>query len=123
MPRSNNLAWLRAIRDGKGQEALPLIEEAIKAQGPSAALLDTRAVIYMSLGQGPPAVQDLEEAILSAENSAHYFHLARALLLCDNRERAISYWQKAKSMGLTPETVDPLERATYQQMVAQLDHK
>ena len=59
----NNLAELLALRGQKSQEALALVEEAIKWGGPIPAFLDTRASVLLALGQPEKALADLDEVI------------------------------------------------------------
>ena len=60
---AHNLAWVLAFEPGKGREALETINRAIALDGPKPDLLDTRAVVQLSLGQSEPAVRDLQDAI------------------------------------------------------------
>lgn len=119
----NNLAWLLALHGGRSEQALALVEEAIRAVGPAAFLLDTRAVIRLGMGQAGPAVEDLQEALRDRPTASIYFHLARAQVAGGKMSEAVASWQKAKSLGLTPEEIDPLERVAYQELVARLDQK
>jgi tetratricopeptide (TPR) repeat protein len=116
----NNLAWLLSHRDpspSKTQEALELIDRAIEVAGENATLLDTRAEIYLELGQTNRALQDLGRALkLKPSGRASYFHLARAHWMAQNKVESRTAFQRAVELGLTPETVDPLERASYLQL-------
>ena len=47
----NNLAWLLSHRDRASPGALELINRAIDVAGEDPGLLDTRAVIFLQLGQ------------------------------------------------------------------------
>jgi len=55
----NNLAWLLAVRDGRGEEALSLIERAIEVAGPDGGLLDTQ-------GSGLLVAYTMSLALMSA---------------------------------------------------------
>ena len=59
----NNLAWLMALKDGKGREALEYINRAIKLKGPLPDFLDTRGVVYLTVGDSQLAIDDLEKAV------------------------------------------------------------
>ena len=48
---SNNLAWLMALKGGRGPEALDLIDKAITVKGPLPEYLDTRGMIYLGAGE------------------------------------------------------------------------
>jgi tetratricopeptide (TPR) repeat protein len=117
----NNLAWLLAFQREPDKEALTLSNEAIELGGQVPALLDTRAVVEMALGQSAAAVDDLQNATLDRATAAMCFHLARAYLLSQNRNGAVESWQRAKSLGLKPERIDPLELPAYRELAATLD--
>jgi tetratricopeptide (TPR) repeat protein len=109
----NNLAWLLAARDGKPKaaEALDLINHAIKAVGPSAELLDTRAFIYLKMDNAEEAVKDLKDAVKEHNPSAvMYFHLAQAQKMLKDPEAADSF-KRAKDLK-----VHPLEQRAYDQL-------
>src|SRR5262249_43112943 len=114
----NNLAWILALKEGRGEEALQLIERAMDVVGEIPELLDTRAMARLTLGQAELAAKDMEEAVAQAPSPSHYFHLARAQLAVDNRPAAEAAWRKAAALGLKP---DPLERAAYQELQSQLE--
>jgi pentatricopeptide repeat protein len=109
----NNLAWILALKQGKGAEALELAGQALQIIGPNPSLLDTRGVIYLSLGRVDQAVQDLEAALEEKPTATYCFHLARALAMAKNVDRAKEAFRRAKELGLTPNSLDPLEREEY----------
>jgi tetratricopeptide (TPR) repeat protein len=115
----NNLAWL-VNRDGDHAQALALVNEAVERVGPGAELLDTRAVIYLSQGRPAQAIADLEEAIAQTPSAVRYFHLAQACLLAQKQGAAREAMQQARSAGLKPHQLHPLERPAYDQMLASL---
>ena len=49
-------AGLTALRSNKGEAALELINRALEKTGPVAELLDTRGVIYLTMGKGEEAL-------------------------------------------------------------------
>ncbi len=106
----NNLAWLLSQRGGNGAEALPLIERAIKAFGPTPDLLDTRALVHLSLKQGERARADLETSLADTPSAARYFHLARVHQLAGNAEAATAALEKARSLGLKRGQLHPVEQ-------------
>ncbi len=117
----NNLAWMMAIKqEGKGPEALQLLGRAIDLAGPRGPLLDTRAVIHMKMGRSDLAVSDLEAAIAENPIAPMYFHLAQAFLMANRREDAQTALLDAQRLGLKPNSLDPLERPAYTQVVAAL---
>jgi tetratricopeptide (TPR) repeat protein len=116
----NNLAWLLALSSGRAEQALGLIEQALKTAGPVGGLLDTRAVIYLTLGRTKDAVQDLQKAVAETPTPARYFHLALAQKKAGDRDAAVRAWQEAGRLGLSPEALHPLEKGAYQLLLAEL---
>jgi tetratricopeptide (TPR) repeat protein len=118
----NNLAWLLALKGGHADEALKLVESAVKISGPNPDLLDTRAVAYLAMT--PPvamaAVKDLKDVVKDAPSPTAYFHLAQAQLQAGQRKEALDAWRKANDMRLDPQILHPRERAAYDQLVAAL---
>src|SRR5207302_2010825 len=84
----NNLAWLLALRTQHGEEALTLINRAIENVGPRGELLDTRSVVYLTLGKATEARADAEETLKEAATATRYFHLARIQHAANNRDAA-----------------------------------
>jgi tetratricopeptide (TPR) repeat protein len=119
----NNLAWLLAHRSGSGGEALVLINRALDAHGPKPALLDTRAMVYLALGQSDRAIADLQEATSDTPSASRYFHLARAHQLANNRKAALEALGKAKSSGLELHLLHPVERVAYRKMLDELEQR
>ncbi len=119
----NNLAWLLALGEGKGAEALEVIQQAVEAAGPLPTLLDTRAVIQLTLGRSAAAVKDLEEAVTLAPSPSRHFHLARAYALAGNRTLAARALQQARAGGLDEGRVDSLERDHYRRLCGELESK
>jgi tetratricopeptide (TPR) repeat protein len=115
----NNLAWLLTLRDAdaRGAEALELIERAIAVAGAQPALLDTRAVVLLTLQKVDPAIRDLEQAIAAEPEAAKYFHLARAHWLARSPAAAAEALKNGEELGLKPAALDPLERPEYNRLV------
>ena len=121
----NNLAWLMTLKDGKANEALALINQAIERKGPRLPdFLDTRGVIYLTAGDKQRAIQDLEDAVARDPSSPDkLFHLAQAYLEVHDKEKAKQNLEKAKSKGLVPSKLHPLEVSAYSKVVAELGLK
>lgn len=119
----NNLAWLVALESGKGDEALELIKRGMEIAGPLPAFLDTRGMIYLTLGLGDLAVNDLEEAVAASPSASRYFHLAQAYQKARNRIAADSAWRKARTLGLNAQTLGRLEQAAFQRLLEELEPK
>ena len=113
----NNLAWLLAQQESKADEALALVNRAIDLHGPVAPLLDTRAVVYLKMGDERAALRDAKAATAQQPTAAHFLHLAQACLLANDRDAAGKALQKAKAANLTPQSLHPLERNAYYQLL------
>lgn len=112
----NNLALLLAFQREHADEALPLINRAIAAGGPRSMLLDSRACVYLALGQPDRALDDLNEALADRRTPARYFHLAQAYRELGRNEEADEALDEAQKLGLDDKKLHPLERAAYHQM-------
>jgi Tfp pilus assembly protein PilF len=111
VPALNNLAWLLSFQKGKENEALELVDRAADLAGPDPVLLDTRAVIRLSLGQAEAALRDLRTAIaLGPQSPVFHYHLARAYRASKNEAEARKAFRRAEQLGLKQEAVDPRER-------------
>lgn len=118
----NNLAWLYALQ-GKADEALSVISDAIALRGEQANLLDTRAVAFIAKGKHALAVKDLQEVIAESPTASRYFHLAQAQLGTRNLVAARDAFERGKALGLSESTVDQLERGAFRQLLVQLDKR
>jgi Flp pilus assembly protein TadD len=109
----NGLAWLLALREqGKVPEALDLIDRAIELQGPSPALVDTKAVVLIRAGQFDRAIQDLSKAQgVDPRNPSLALHLAWAYQAGGKTQDARKAFQQAETLGWKPEQSDLLERS------------
>jgi tetratricopeptide (TPR) repeat protein len=112
----NNLALLLALRTTKGSEALALIDKALEQVGPMPGLLDTRATVYLALGDYVRATRDFEDALALQSSAAGYFRLAKARLLAGDRSAAREALRKADNSGLKVSQLHPLERSDYQRL-------
>jgi tetratricopeptide (TPR) repeat protein len=118
----NNLAVLLAFRGNAGNEALEHINHALELAGPQPGLLDSRAIVYMSLGQWQQAVRDLEDVGSMEPSLAHSLRLARAYLMGGDRRAALLTLRKAKTPNDNIKLTDfhPLERPVYEQVLRDL---
>lgn len=119
----NNLAWLLAQQSSKAEEALTLVNRAIATYGERPELLDTRAVVYLSLGKGQESVADLRRVVSDAPTPARYFHLSQAHHQSKDRSSALAALQRANELGLTPAQLHPSEREVYRRVTAELRQK
>ena len=116
----NNLAWLLAVRDKNSTEALKHIQQAIKNAGPATELLDTRATVYLRTKKLKLAIRDLNQVIEASPTPIHYLHLAQAHLLDGNQPAARQAFQAGRDLGLSTESLHPLERKVYKSISAKL---
>jgi cellulose synthase operon protein C len=121
VPAMNNRAWLLALKEDPGGEALTLIDRVLERTGPIANYLDTRAMAYLAAGRPAPATADMEEAIRQEPAAPFYLHLADARLRVGDRTAAAAALREGKNHGLRPEAVHPLERDRCRQMLAEIE--
>jgi tetratricopeptide (TPR) repeat protein len=117
---ANNVAMLLALQ-GRAPEALTIMNRLIERVGPVPAMLDTRAVVYMALDQAEPAVKDLEEVVTAGPTAARYYHLAQAQFRLNNKGASALAFQKARTLGLTPDRLHPLERPALKELQTRLE--
>jgi tetratricopeptide (TPR) repeat protein len=120
----NNLSWLLAQRSDDGAAALPLINRALDAYGPSPELLDTRAVVHLALNETKEAIADLEHAIAQdAATGARCFHLARAHHKANNADAAARAFRQAKDLGLRRQHLHPIEQQACGRVFDELEQR
>lgn len=113
----SNLAYLLAVRGGRASEAQTLIDRAVAVAGPSPDRQDTQAVIQMAQGSSNRAINTLEQLVATSPTPSRYFHLAQAYVMGQNRTAAAATLQKATKLGLGPDSVHPVERNPYAQLI------
>jgi tetratricopeptide (TPR) repeat protein len=119
----NNLALVLVVQGGHDAEALDLINHAISLDGENPSYLDTRGQAYLALGRTVDAIKDLEEATALAPSGEKYFHLAQAYGKAQKPDEARKALQKAKTVGFKVESLLPLERRVYEELVGKLAQK
>jgi len=112
----NDLAELLAFRRQQPEEALELVQTAIKMSGPVSNLLDTRASVYLALDKPREAIQDARDAIAENPRPNRHFHLARAYYQAKQKEKAAEALQEAEKLGLDPQQLHPLERPVFRKL-------
>jgi tetratricopeptide (TPR) repeat protein len=107
-----DLAWVLAMRDpSRTEEALELINRAIKSYGSLLPLVDTRAVVLIRANRSKEALQDLRDARAGdPANPDFAFHLAWALQDSGNLVEARQEFMEAEKLGLKEKNKDPLSR-------------
>jgi tetratricopeptide (TPR) repeat protein len=116
----NNLAILLALRGSGGREPLRLIEKAIELAGSNPGLLDSRATIYLALGDARRAADDLAQALKGRPSPGSYFRQALAEARLGQRDAAQESLAKASQLGLRIEELHPLERPIFRQLQSEL---
>jgi tetratricopeptide (TPR) repeat protein len=123
----NNLAWLLAVREHKGAEALSLLNRALEITGPDANFLDTLGTVELSLGKAQLAATHFEQALAQTPSVTRYFHLAQARMMDGDRKLAEQAWRKSRELSpkgkLFPPSIHPLERPEYARLRDEFDGK
>jgi tetratricopeptide (TPR) repeat protein len=115
----NNLAWLLALRSGDAHKALDHINTAINGMGRRADLLDTRAMVHLSLKQPERALADLEEAVTEAPTPVRLYHLARVHHENKEPSRARETLRRAREKGLDVALLHPVEQQAARELLAE----
>jgi tetratricopeptide (TPR) repeat protein len=117
----NNLAELLALRNRNQQElqeAAQLIDKAIEQSGAVAALLDTRGMVRLALGDRAGAIANFKEAVSQQPTGNRLFHLALAYEKSgqSQRDAAITAWKAAGKQNVTENQIHPLERSEFHRL-------
>ena len=104
-----NLAWILA-RPETADEALELVERAIRELGPLPDILDTRALIRLAKGQTILALEDMNDAVLSP-SPLKLLHLATIQAELTDLKAASNSLAQAKALGLGRERLTPDDAA------------
>ena len=115
---SNNLAFhlLEGAGAGDVEEAKKLIDFAIVELGPNPELLDTRALVWLAMGEPQKAISDLTETLILPTPQKH-LHLAAAHLAANNIAGARISFNKAIKEGIETASLGRQDR----EMVANLE--
>jgi tetratricopeptide (TPR) repeat protein len=117
----NNLAMLLAEQPGRAGDALVLVDRAIASVGPKGALLDTRGVILLCLGQAANAVEDLQQAVEDpSADSRFHLHLAKAYFATGKKDLAKRELDKAREAKVEDEILTAVERTWMAELIAAL---
>ncbi|MFV2066833.1 MAG: tetratricopeptide repeat protein [Pirellulales bacterium] len=116
----NNLAYVLALQDQRGKDALQFIIEAIDLMGPTADLLDTRGMAKLVVDNPEGAVEDLKLAIAGGATSHKLFHLAIAQMEAGHPAEARKALQKAEKLGLKADKIRALEKKKYSELIGKL---
>jgi tetratricopeptide (TPR) repeat protein len=117
----NNLAFVLAASGADPKEADALVAKAIGVLGPSAELLDTRAVVHLANGRPEEAIDDLKVALADSPSGVVYFHLAMAQDAAGDRQGATESLRAAMTTyRLTEAQVPAIERPKFRKLVGSL---
>lgn len=132
----NNLAVLLVLHDGKGKDALAMLQNAEEQRPPAATrvdirdiirlklgdvaeavLADTRALTRLKLGEVAAAVGELEELVANAPSAGGYFHLAMAHDAAGDAAAARAAFRQAQEYRLKATELHRLEQESYQALM------
>ncbi len=120
----NNLAFLVALAGNETEagDPLKLVDEAAQILGPTADILDTRAVVYTAKGDYPKAIRDLDNSLTDNPSAAKYFHKAVAHLGAGENTAAIKAWDDAHKLTKdVRSTLNRMEFENYDQTKAKIE--
>jgi cellulose synthase operon protein C len=120
----NNLAFLVSLAGTEaetGVDPLTLVQQAAGILGPTADILDTRAVVYITHNEHQKAIRDLEYSVLDNPTPAKYFHKAVAHLGAGENKAAVESWNKAESLGDIRSNLNRMEYDLYDQVKPKID--
>ncbi len=110
----NNLAILLGEQPDGTQEALTLIDQAIRISGKQPLLLDSKAAILMLANRAEEAVPILEIAASATKDPRVIFHLYQALVKTGRSEEAIRIKPKISPTELRKSILTPDDQAALQ---------
>jgi tetratricopeptide (TPR) repeat protein len=115
----NNLAVMLTLKprnDKELNDALKLIDDAMKITGPMAQMLDTRACVYIAMGQAQKALADMKDVIADGKRPERLFHQAQALELADEKNQAAIVMEEALGMGLSEKHLQKPELPAFERL-------
>jgi tetratricopeptide (TPR) repeat protein len=99
----NNLAYLEAERSVKLEEALDLVERALKIRPEDAALLDTKGWVLFRIGRLDEAERCLRRSLELGEDVERLDHLGDVLDRRGQRPAAEEQWRRALELSSATE--------------------
>ena len=112
----NNIGVDLVHRDGNLDEALSMVNQALDVAGPMAAILDSRAMVYIKRKEYDRALDDLNAAVTDEGSAEQYFHLAWVLSLMDRKGDASTAFKAAQGKGLDPKLLNVDEIRVYDRL-------
>ena len=79
-------------------------------------MLDSRATVYLAMGNPEKALEDITAAVADQETPVRLFHLAQAYSLAGDMTNAKTAFKKALRKGLTKEMLQPLEFPAFEKL-------
>lgn len=107
----NNLAILLGEQTDGTQEALSLIDQAIRIAGKQPLLLDSKAAILMLANRTEEAVPILEVAASATKDPRVIFHLYQALVKSGRQEESLRIRSKISPIELRKSILTPDDQA------------
>jgi tetratricopeptide (TPR) repeat protein len=115
----NNLAFILSTQRKNTDEAVKLIDDAMKVYGPSSDLLDTRGVVYLAAAKPDKAASDFKEAVL-VPSAMKWVHLAFAQHDLKDDSGAVVSLKKAQEMDLKRQDLYDAEWIRYEKLARDL---
>ena len=112
----NNIGVDLVHSGGNLDEALSMVNQALAVAGPMAAILDSRAMVYIARKEYAKAMEDLSAAINDEGSAEQYFHLAWALSLLERKDEASTAFKTAQVKGIDPKVLDDDEIRVYDRL-------
>ena len=116
----NNWAWTLSESLHKPDEALKLVQEAIRRSGRFPVYLDTEGVILGRMGRHDQAIAVLTESAPGLRGGQGFLHLAQAQHQAGQDAPARLSLDQARAAGLKPENLDAEARAQFEALDAAL---
>jgi hypothetical protein len=79
-------------------------------------MLDTRACVYIAMGQADKALADMKDVIADRKLPERLFHQALALELADEKNEAAKVMQEALEMGLSEKNLQKPELPAFERL-------
>jgi tetratricopeptide (TPR) repeat protein len=120
----NNLAFLVALAESEtetGVDPMKLVQEAAQILGPTADILDTRAVVYIAQKDYEGAIRDLNYSVTDNPTRSKYFHLAVAHLAAGENKAALEAWEKAEQLGDIRSDLNRMEYDRYEEIKSKIE--
>lgn len=103
----NNYGYFLSLRKVKLDRAVELTNRLVKLFPENATFLDTHAWVLFARGDFKGAASFLDKAVkLNASNGTFWEHYGDVASQLGEKEKALEYWRKAKSLGQTSDRIE-----------------